>query len=370
MAYLKNLSISNLRNLRQVDWSCDPRINLIYGDNGSGKSSLLEAISILATGRSFRTHKSKALISDNADKLVLFSHSIIEDEKQYKLGIEKTRQGTNKLKLNGDIVTSASELAKSLPVRIIDPSVFRLIEGSPADRRAFNDWLVFHVKHEFHALWQMSQKIIKHRNVLLRHDKIDKLQLKILDRQLSDAANEMHVFRSDCFELFKTNIYALTNKLMSFEQFSVSYSPGWNTDVSLESVLEEEYVKDVRDGYTHKGPHRANLSIKVNNKPATDVLSRGQEKTLISLMHLAQAQCYSKFTGNQCVFLIDDMSSELDEKFQKYLADSLVDMGCQIFVTGINKEELTSVWQESLDKHMVSVFHVKHGELSNCKTPK
>ncbi len=369
MPYLEQIDIHQLRNIETLSWSCNPKINLIFGKNGSGKTSLLEAINLLALGRSFRSHKTKTVIAHN-EKQLLVRGRLVSDLGTSSIGIQKNNLGQTLLRCNGKSIMSIGEIAKLVPIRVIDASAFSLIEGAPSQRRSFLDWLVFHVKPQFNHHWALAQKSIKQRNSLLRQDKLDVDQIQIWGQQLGQAAQAMHELRFEVFELFKQELQPLLDQTLKLGLVTLEYQAGWDTEKDFSEVLMEDWQRDVRDGYTHRGPHRADIAIKIDGKQAADVLSRGQEKTLICLLHIAQAHCFHLKNQQKCLFLIDDMPSELDKNFQGKLAKLLKEYGGQVFITGIDYEELISVWGGDGDfSQAVSMFHVEHGRFetsSDC----
>ena len=115
-------------------------------------------------------------------------------------------------------------------------------------------------------------------------------------------------------------------------------------------------------GYTQSGPHRAELRIKCDKQPAAEILSRGQQKTVVSALKIAQGSLFQQESGRQTIYLVDDLASELDEKHRFALCKLLEDLKCQVFITSIDKEKLTDVWKPVASK----VFHVEHGKLEEC----
>ena len=113
-------------------------------------------------------------------------------------------------------------------------------------------------------------------------------------------------------------------------------------------------------GYTQAGPHRAELRIKVDKQPAAEILSRGQQKTVVAALKIAQGALFQQETGRRTIYLVDDLASELDEKHRFALCKLLEDLKCQVFITSIDKEKLTDIWQPVASK----VFHVEQGQVS------
>jgi DNA replication and repair protein RecF len=365
--------------LASISIELSPAINVFYGDNGSGKTSLLEGVSLLGLGRSFRSHKTRSLVNHEETALTVFGTVDIEyvngesdgsdNQAQYivPVGVQKARNGSSIIKVSGETIRSAAVLAKQLPLLIINAHSFQLIEGSPVQRRQFLDWLVFHVKPEFAGLWSALQKTLKQRNSLLRRDKIDPLDIEPWDREFIRLSQEIDAVRGEVFHAFLDSFQQLDSEFsLNSLAIQMDYYRGWDHDRDISDVLKSDFMRDCRDGYTHQGPQRAEIKIKAKSKPAIDVLSRGQEKSLVCAMTIAQAHLYHLSTARQCVFLIDDLLAELDKQHVQILTNWLIGLGAQVLVTGVNKSELLNPWNAK--KINIAVFHVKHGDIEQEKT--
>lgn len=360
MSRLKRLQISSLRNLNSVSLPLSPKVNLLYGENGSGKTSFLEAISFLGLGRSFRSHKIRSIIQYEQQQMLVFAE-VDAGEERISMGIQRDISGHNLIRINGETIASAAHLAHQLPLQLINADSFQLLEGSPSQRRRFLDWLTFHVKPDFISAWKQFQRAIKQRNSLLKHDKITRSDLLPWDKEFIPLAQQIHKLRSEVFSGFLEQFEAIEIPLKKqIGQISIRYTAGWDLDQDLKQVLDEDFDRDRRDGYTHHGPQKADLKLSIGGRPAMDVLSRGQEKALICTLHIAQAQHYKAIKGKTCTFLIDDMLAELDESNASLLVDSLDALDGQVFVTGIQKDALKLLWSSVDDS---ALFHVKQGEI-------
>lgn len=344
-----------------VSIDLSPKINLFYGDNGSGKTSILEAISLLGLGRSFRSHKSRSLVNHQGSELTVYT-DILLDGVTIPVGVQKSKVGSGVIRIAGETVQSASILAKQLPLLVVNAGSFQLIEGSPAQRRQFLDWMVFHVKPEFAMLWKGLQKTLKQRNSLLRRDKISYSDIQPWDMEFCRIASEIDLARAEVFTAFIQQFNALNTEFTdSSLAVEMEYIRGWDKAEAFSDVLVSAFERDSKDGYTHYGPQRADIKIKAKQKMASDVLSRGQEKALVCAMTITQAQLYKHRVGKDCIFLIDDLLAELDIQHSQGLARWLSELNGQVFVTGVSKEGMLLAWQrEDIE---TSVFHVKHGEV-------
>ena len=156
---IETLSIQNLRNLLQVNIKPAPHFNVFVGENGSGKSSLLEAIYLLGTGRSYRTRLSRHIINFSAEKMLVFGNI----HPNIPIGIEKKRNGVTLIKCRQNKEVALAELAQLLPLQLINPSSFLLVDSGPKQRRQFIDWGLFHVELQFFPVWLQLKKILQQR---------------------------------------------------------------------------------------------------------------------------------------------------------------------------------------------------------------
>ncbi|MBX2809097.1 MAG: DNA replication/repair protein RecF [Cellvibrionaceae bacterium] len=358
-----------MRNLKQVSLDLSPTINIFYGNNGSGKTSLLESVSLLGLGRSFRSYKNRSLINAEAKELLVFAE-IHKDQQIIPVGIQKNTKGETRIKIDGESAQSAVSLAQQLPLQIIDASAFALIEGPSGQRRRFLDWMVFHVKPDFVVLWRRLQRVLKQRNQLLRRDKITALEIQPWDKELSALAVDIHQLRASVFELFLAQLNALTPSFLvtnNIMDLDIRYEPGWDTQQAFMDLLSHHFVRDQHLGYTAFGPQRSDIKIKINNKPAAEVLSRGQEKALICAFHIAQAKLFQEQRQESCVFLVDDLLAELDKHNADKLIDWLIELKGQTLITGIDRDALLGLWAQ---KNKPTEFHVEQGDIRSCSFEK
>jgi DNA replication and repair protein RecF len=357
---LKRLLIQDLRNLISVDINPSDQVNLIFGENGSGKTSLLEAISLLALGRSFRGHKHKALICRDKTAFVVFGRVASVEGAEIPIGINRHTDGTANFKANGDLVSSAADLAGYLPVQVIDAEAFLLLDGAPKVRRQFVDWLVFHVEPTFFQLWKDCQRCLKHRNSLLRRDRMAGLkapnlvELASWDRELVLLTEQIHRLRARCIDKFNISFCELIKEFVSVDGINISYYAGWDTDRPYGEILESGLERDYQTGYTHVGSNRADLRIKVHTQNAAEILSRGQQKLLVCALKIAQGYVFSQMTGRKTVYL--------DEKHRILLTTWLKIMDTQVFITGVEKEALVATWRDTPES-AVKLFHVEQGRV-------
>lgn len=370
MALVK-LQTQHFRNLAADPVTFSPSFNLLYGANGSGKTSLLEAIGYLGLGRSFRIKRHQAVVCHGQDKLTVFGaldSGLATSEPgdiAHRVGIARdiTRKETQ-LRVDGAAVRSLSSLAMHLPVSVIDPGVFDIVAGGPANRRQFLDWLVFHVEPSFSSLWQQCQRVISQRNRTLRNGTIDESLLRVWDAQYSALAEALSESREKVFRQFKAAFEGILGELEAdwCQGLKLELYPGWDRNHSLSEVLGNHREQELRMGHTLYGPNRADLRLKYGGRPVAETFSRGQQKTLVILMKIAQGKVLSDL-GKQVTVLLDDINAELDEGHRVILARKLQELKCQVFITSIEHPEPDQSWAAGQAPEY-RMFHVEHGKLT------
>jgi DNA replication and repair protein RecF len=363
---INRLVVEDFRNLHSVDLRLATRINFIVGENGSGKTSILEVLYTLATGRSFRTRKFKNLIAYHSSSFQLFAEFSLADL-AHRLGVMRHSDGDSLFKLDGSPVASAAELAALLPCQVIDSHSFDLLEGGPGERRAFIDWLVFHVKPTFRKVWGEYVRCLKHRNSLLRSDKMPRSEFSIWDKTLAELGEVIDGLRREVIEDFEpvSRSYLSQCNFVEQGQLEISYLPGWDSTRPLLDQLEERYLRDVAVGHTSLGPHKADIRFTFNKKPLAELFSRGQQKSVIAAFYLAQLNVFLAKRGDECILLLDDLPAEFDETNLHRVCDWISELQrVQTFITGIDLEAILRSWPTSVDNTTgdYKLFHVKQGQ--------
>lgn len=359
---LTQLSISNLRNITELNFTPSSGINLIVGDNGSGKTTLLEAIHLLALGRSFRTRSLKNVVQFGQQ----YTRILAKTPNDIPIGLEYSASSGLKIRLNSAPVNKLSELVSHLPLQFIPANCHQIFEQGPRYRRQLLDWGVFHVEQEFNYHWQSYRKIVQQRNAALRQRKKND-EIQLWDHQYALHGNAITKYRIDYLDqLLNEFIKVFTSLCPELKQseFTTKYKNGWVKGSSLQQALIDSLERDKQLLYTKCGSHAADWIIRINDGDPAEMLSRGQQKLYFIALSLAQttitysnkAGKYSDNTGS--LLLIDDLSSELDGQHQLLVLEALSKSPAQCFISTTDlslSERIQNI------KHRV--FHVKHGQL-------
>ena len=345
---IRQLSLTDFRNLRSTTLDFDADANLISGENGSGKTSLLESIYVLCQADSFRSHQLRQCVRHGKSSFLLFGRFT-----DFKAGLSKTDKKLE-IHVNGEAIKRRSELVRRVPVQIVNADSFALIDGSPQQRRTFIDWCLFHVEQSYSEFWVEFRHALKQRNRLLKSRK-DLNLLEYWDEHLVAPSMKLHQMRHrQCEELRQILAIELSGLLQDIP-LEIEYRRGWPEGIELIDALQLQRKRDIQSGYTNAGIHRDDLVFTSNGVKVTEVLSRGQSKRLCLALLMASLKLVSRSTGKRIILLIDDLRSELDSRAQQIVYQQLAAMDLQLFVSNIER-----LPPDGLAKDF-KMFHVEHG---------
>jgi len=358
---LKEIHIHNVRNIEKAKIEFGDHLNILYGENGSGKSSVLESIYLLSSGKSFRSRHITKIITENKNKLTLFG-KLSSKDKTTTLGIEKSSSG-HIIHINGEGVKKVSALALSLPVLIVTQDSHKLLEAGPQWRRQFSDWGLFHVKHDFLLVWTSYRKLLKSRNQALLN-KATRAEIDAWNEGLASFGETYNILRRDYINeicpWFKEYAQSLLGNHGCKSDFELKYRQGWPKDINLYDCLKGQYERDRISGRTPYGPHRADMIVNMNGRDAKDQASRGQQKLLVYALYLAQIAHLRKESGKETFLLLDDLGAELDINHSLNLLKLISEQFSQVCMTTANLDSLP------LDQFKeVKMFHVEHGKIQS-----
>ncbi len=352
------LEVSYFRNLSAVAVDLAPGLNTFYGDNGAGKTALLEAVHLLCRGRSFRTQKTQSLIQHGAEQLVV--RGVIEDEARgpTTLAISKDRRARTEMRLNGEVERRLSEVARLTPVQVMLPDIAELVFGGPARRRSWLDWGTFHVKPSYLGTLRRYLRAVKQRNALLK-DLSDATTLKPWHEEVAVLGESVTEERLAYLDQLLPHFNAVLSELAPELALEVRYKRGWGRQESLIKLLAESNPREVKYASTLWGPHRADVLLTADGLPAGNVLSRGQGKLVASALQIGQASLLTETEQRTTVFLIDDAGAELDVAHNARIFALLERLGGQILATTTRKP--SEMDGQPRSDPSSGMFHVEQG---------
>jgi len=347
---LIHLDIERFRCIDGAHLELHPQSNLIVGQNASGKTTILEAIFLLGTGRSFRTHQTPLLIQSGCQDFLTVAR--LKGQQGIEvLGIRGTPEG-KEIRVDGSAAKSLVDLALRLPVQIIDPEVHRLLEDGPIRRRHFLDWGVFHVEQRFHETWRRYQRALRQRNAGLKAGQAA-TALQMWDQELAEQGTRIAEYRDNYLASLHPFVDELSRELMEAE-IELEHQRGWRRHTELVTMLKNNLSRDQQRGTTTVGPHRADLVLKIHNFQAKDRVSRGQQKMLACVLILAQQLHRIAMGAAPACLLLDDPAAELDVDNLRKLLRAVARVPAQLVMTALTSDLLEFF-------PTTRSFHVEHG---------
>ena len=333
---LTGLEIQDYRSLGSVVIEPGARLNVVEGENASGKTTVLEAIHTLATGRSFRTKHWNEVIRRGAGGFRIQGRvGNLPIPGRLGFGVQ---DGQRLIEVNGRMVSSAAELAKQLPLLAITPELQYDFLRSSRYRRSILDWVLFHVEPDFYPNWLRYHRALSQRNALLRNPSTP-TSPRIWDTHLAAAGELLAEARQRFFTMLDEEFQDISRRLLLQSTARLNYARGWREGGALLQTLEENRSEDLRRGYTRLGPHHADLYFELDQE-GRHACSHGQQKILVMALRLAQLRLYERITAQECVLLADDINAELDQHHQKRLWEYLESLASQVFVTTLSGTHL------------------------------
>lgn len=331
---ISQLELFNFRNFSGCKFDFSSDINLITGANGSGKSSILEAIFYLARGRSFRSSSAELMIKNSEKDFTI--RAVLENNTI--LASSRNTAGKTKHKLNGELCNTMLSISEQLPVLFLDTNSQRWLAAGPKNRRQLLDWGLFYGrKEEFFNVWRNFRRVLLQRNAAIKACG----NFSYWDELFIEMASKLDLMRAQYvldLELEFKKVWHSCELAKTWGEVRFKYAPGYTG--SLAEALASSGERDRKLGHTSIGPHRADLLINIGNKPAHLLLSQGQQKLLTYTLAITQANLHLQDTQANCIFLLDDVFAELDLNIRATIVELLKTGNNQTILTGIVADEI------------------------------
>ena len=359
---IKELKLESFRSYEFLETPVNSGVSLFYGDNGSGKSSIIESIYFSLTGKSFRTNDTNNLIQNN--KNLVQTLLVFNNGKSIKV----TKKHNNRAKIThnrNEKTENFTNLVKKFPSCLVENKEFFFTTSNPEQKRSFLNKTLFYVEHMDSFLLNELKKVVSQRSACLK--KNDFKQIKYWDEKLIAIEPKILMLNENICK--KINDYLETSEIVNtfseknpwINNLRIKYEPGYDVLCGFPDVLNKNREKDFILKRTIEGPHKRSFKIELENSEASEILSRGQQKIISIILHLIQREIIIEHTHLTPILLMDDISSELDKENANLMLKYLVDNSVQTIMTSID----ISHYSNHKD---VFLFHVEHsGEFSNVK---
>ncbi len=343
--YLTDIRLQNYRSYTDASFELAGGVNIIVGPNASGKTNLLEAIIMIALGKSYRA-KDVELVAHAAPWSRIDAHSV-EGLRTVKL---ITDQGLFRKEFEiDDLKLKRLLLNRTVPTVLFEPDHLRLLHGSPERRREYMDNLLEQLSPGFTALRRNYKRALAQRNALLKNNVRMNDQLFVWDLRLSDLGGQIALHRNELITQISERIETIYQSLAkSSDDVQVSYESSCDVTQygsSMLKILQANHIKDIERGFTSAGPHRDDMVLTLKGYPAQEAASRGEIRTLLLSLKIIELELIEVSRNQKPLLLLDDVFSELDGARRKALTDVI--KGYQTFITTTDADVVVQHFTEN-----------------------
>lgn len=368
---VKNLKIQNYRNFKEVDIELNDDLNIFIGDNGQGKTNLLESIYLCSIGRTFRLNNENDLINFNENRSLV---ELSVNKNKYFLNIELILEKNKRkqVKFNGVKLDKTGEMIGVLNNVIFTPDDMKIIKESPVERRKFINIDISQIKPKYKYLLNQYKKIISQRNNILKNyytNSSNKDIINIWNEYLINIGTELICYRKDYINNLKKYGAEIYSDLSGNKEiFDMIYKCNIGNIASMDKnsikILFQEKINKNMENEIHKGtslygPHKDDLIIKINDKECKYFASQGQQRSAILALKLAEIEIIKSEIGEYPVLLLDDVLSELDNTRKGYLIKYI--KGIQTVITTTDDNDLKILTKDYNKKF----FYINEGRIGN-----
>lgn len=355
--FVERLRCSHFRNIRFADLELSPGLNCFLGLNGAGKTSFLEALHALSRGRSFRTQALDSLIEFGFPEFAVSVEGTDSRRLRRTVVFRKQKGESPCLDVDGVRAMRASQVAALFPLQVITPDCGDLVMEGPVARRSFVDWGLFHVKPFFLKMSRDYSTALAQRNAWLKHSADSAEQDPWLDT-VARLGTEIDTLRREQVEMLVPEFRALCAGFEIEMDLSLTFHSGWDAGLGgLHEALNANRQIDGLRGYTAFGPHRGDIKVFANQKPASLVASRGQAKLSAIALQLAQVALLNRQSAERTIVLFDELVAELDERHVEAVFEMMDQLQCQVLLSAVEVSEKLQTRRLARAK----MFHVEHG---------
>lgn len=344
-----SLEARGFRNLTPLALAPGPRFNVLFGDNGQGKSSVLEALRYLSALESFRGAKVDDLVQvglDRADLLLTLAGRPLAQT----LRIQLSRHAARQLTLDGKRPRTSLSWLAIAPTVLFHPGDLVLAQGGPDGRRTLLDRVLTEMDPTYGAILGDYLKALRSRNRLLKAETPNRVAIAAFDPVLADAGATIVKARAEIVRLLTPHATRAFDRIVGQDvPVSIRYRPRASGDAALlRQLYAASLEKDLARGFTAEGPHADDVELSVKAGNAKHHASQGQQRALVLALKIAELETLAERTGKVPILLLDDVGSELDPERSRRFFELLSELGGQVFLT-TTRRDLIQVVGERVD---------------------
>jgi len=364
--FIKTLTLKNFRNFKKLNMSFSSPVTVFTGNNGVGKTNIIESIHLLANIKSFRNNNDSVLTKWNEKSYYCSAELNDSNFDKISIGFSQENSGSKKkLVIDNNIISKPSLYFGNLLTVVICPSDLNIIETTPEVRRKYFDSVISKTDKEYLDLLNELKKIIHYRNIILKKIK-ESSKVKVSELDIWDS-----LLAEKSYFIIKKRDEFLKNYNISFKNFYKKIS-NESEDPELEykskfinlsqseilTLLQENRTKDIKTGFTNEGPHRDDFKVVLNNDIFINSASQGQKRTAVISLKLSEINLIEILTKKKPIILIDDIFSELDAD-RRYNMIKALNNGNQLFFTMVTSAIINAIPDELITEYNLSSDSIK-----------
>lgn len=313
---VEQLELVDFRNYRKERFELTDGTTVVVGDNGHGKTNLVEAMAYLSTLSSFRGVTNEAMIRHDADTAVVRATVLHPDGRRSNVDAELSRNGQGRVQVNGQRLRRARDLLGTIRVTVFSPDDLSIVKGSPGERRRYVDDALVSLSTKYDVVRLDVDRAVRQRNRLLKQmtgrlDRDDVVSLDVWDARLADAGERFGQARADLIGRLEPIVQEAYVDLAGPTSVRLSYDPPWRAE-GLAAALAAARTVDIRLRASTVGPHRDDVTLSIGALPARTKASQGEQRTLALALRLGMHRLVSEHGDSAAVLVLDDVLSELD----------------------------------------------------------
>ena len=358
--WIEYLKLLNFRNYESLELGFHPSLNIVYGNNGEGKTNLVESIYVLGLTRSFRLVNDKTLIHKNASLAKIEGNVHNRYETNYKIILSKDGK---KVKINNNKVLKLSDYVSKINIILFHPNDLKIIKDTPSIRRKNLNIDISQLHLNYLKDLNHYNKILKQRNAYLKQLMINGNQsssyLDILTEKLVEYGLRIYQERSEFVTLINSYITDIYLKIAGKGTLKLQYVSDYTglKEQDLVNLYQKSLKKDLAFGKTNLGIHTDDLVFYLDDNDLKEYGSEGQQKNAIIAMKFAELELFKSQKGYYPILILDDLFSELDEEKIKNILD-YISSSVQTFITITNLKHFRNV-----DNKNYKSFHIENGKV-------
>lgn len=333
--FVKKLKLQNFRSYINLELEFNSKLIFFIGENGAGKTNILESLNKFATLKSFRDNSDEDLVNWNQNYFYTkLEFDKNETQNQIEIGYSKEDSTKRKIKLNQNLVKKKQEIIGELKTVIFSPSDLKILDGGPQERRRFIDTLISMQSKFYYNQISEYNKILKQRNSLLKQRSLNQNEILPWDKMLKERGEIVFDFRKKYIlllnEIFQKDLSKLSD---GKDLFEILYKPDFEDYKNYEEKLKSRIQRDIQLGYTTVGVHRDQIFIGANGKDILEFGSQGQKRSTVISLKTSQFNLIKSQTKESPILLIDDVIRELDVKRRELFIELILESGQTFFTT-------------------------------------